>query len=154
MAKHLTPHDRVFRKIPAKTEVAKEFFSNYLPIHIKSAIDLDSIELQKESFIDDKLKIQITDLLYSAKFGERTGYLYLLAEHQSTPDVLMPFRILKYKIAIMDHHLKTTGDKNLPIIYPMILYSGKRKYNHSTAIFDLFGKQRKLPEDILLNHTN
>jgi hypothetical protein len=49
----------------------------------------------------------------------------------------------------MDHHLKTTNDKQLPIIYPLIFYSGKRPYNHSTNIFDLFGNQKKLAEDIL-----
>lgn len=52
----------------AKPKVAKEFFAGHLPMHIKSEIDLDSLKLQKESFVDDKLKMQITDLLYSAQF--------------------------------------------------------------------------------------
>ncbi|MHA2040139.1 MAG: Rpn family recombination-promoting nuclease/putative transposase [Promethearchaeota archaeon] len=35
-------------------------------------------------------------MLYTAQFGQRQGYLYLLVEHQSTPDKLMPYRLLKY----------------------------------------------------------
>jgi predicted transposase/invertase (TIGR01784 family) len=149
MAKHLSPHYRILRSTMSQPQVIKEFFSNYLPANIKKEIDMDSIQLQKDSFVDDKLRMQITDLLYTAQFGQRQGYLYLLVEHQSTPDKLMPYRLLKYKLSIMDHHLKTTNDKQLPIIYPLIFYSGKRPYNHSTNIFDLFGNQKQLAEDIL-----
>ena len=70
MAKHLSPHDRVLRSTMAQPQVIKEFFSNYLPANIKKEIDLDSIQLQKDSFIDDKLRMQITDLLYTAQFGQ------------------------------------------------------------------------------------
>lgn len=149
MSNYLSPHDRLLRSMMAKPKVVKEFFSNYLPVHIKDCINLDSIKLQKESFIDDKLRMQITDLLYSAQFGQRQGYLYLLVEHQSTPDKLMAFRILKYKVAIFEHHMKTAGSKTLPVVVPLILYSGKRPYNYSTNIFDLFGSQKALAEDVL-----
>jgi len=148
MANKLSSHDHILRTTMAQPEVIKEFFSNYLPSHIKKEVNLDSIKLQKNSFINDKLRMQITDLLYTAQFGEKLGYLYLLIEHQSTPDKLMPYRILRYKLSIMEHHLKITKNKELPIIYPLIFYSGKRTYNHSTNIFDLFGKQKKLAEDI------
>jgi len=78
----------------AKPEAAKEFFSTYLPAHIKKQINLDSLKLEKDSFVDDKLRMQITDLLYATQFGERQGYLYLLVEHTSTVNPLMPFRVL------------------------------------------------------------
>ena len=81
MAKHLSPHDRILRSTMAKPQVIKEFFNGYLPAEIKKHIDINSIQLQKESFINDKLRMQITDLLYTAKFGNEQGYLYLLIEH-------------------------------------------------------------------------
>jgi len=143
----LSAHDRVLRSTMAQPQVIKEFFSNYLPAHIKKEIDLDSIKLQKDSFIDDQLRVKITDLLYTAQFGQRQGYLYILVEHQSTPDKFMPYRLLQYKLRIMDHHLENVDDKYLPVIYATIFYSGKRPYNHSTNIFDLFGDHKKLAED-------
>ena len=39
------------------------------------------------------------------------AYIYLLLEHQSTPDRLMPFRMLKYICNIIDQHLKTHDTK-------------------------------------------
>jgi len=130
-------------------KVIREFFEQNLPDNIKSIINFETILLQKESFIDDRLRLQITDMLYSAEFSGRIGYLYLLVEHQSIPDNLMAFRILKYMVAIMEYHLRKTNSDVLPIIYPLIFYSGNRNYNHSTDLFDLFGDKKELAKDIL-----
>jgi predicted transposase/invertase (TIGR01784 family) len=146
---HLTPHDKYFRAIMSDSKVAREFFEQNLPSNIKSVINFETIQLQKESFIDDKLKLQITDLLYSVECNGKTGYLYLLVEHQSTPDKLMAFRVLKYMVAIMEYHAKQIHADRLPIVYPIIFYTGDRNYNHSTDLFDLFGDKKELAKDIL-----
>jgi len=144
-----TPHDRFFRSMMADNKVIQEFFEQNLPVNIRGIIDFDSISPQKDSFIDDHLRLQIADLLYSVEFNGQLGYLYLLVEHQSTPSELMPFRVLKYMVAIMEHHLNKTGKNQLPIIYPLIIYNGHRKYNYSTDLFDLFGDKKELAQDIL-----
>ncbi len=144
-----TPHDRFFRSMMTDPKVIREFFEQNLPVHIRTIINFDSISAQKESFIDDHLRLQIMDLLYYAEFGKQQGYLYLLIEHQSTPCELMAFRVLKYMVAVMNHHLIKTKKNRLPIIYPLILYSGWKKYKYSTDIFDLFGDKKELAQDIL-----
>jgi len=144
-----SPHDRYFRSIMSDPKVAREFFEHHLPSNIKKVIDCSTIRPQKDSFIQDNLKQQIADLLFSADFNGEKGYIYLLLEHQSTPDKFMPFRILKYVIAIMEEYLKKTGKKRLPIVYPMIFYSGNQPYKYSTDIFDLFEGDRELAKDIL-----
>lgn len=130
-------------------KVAVEFFNKHLPAKIKNIVDLNSIRLEKSSFIDDKLKQQSADLLFQTKFNSKPGYLYLLLEHQSQVEKLMPFRILKYMVAIIDQHLNKTKKEILPVVYPMVFYSGGKKYNYSTDLFDLFGTERKLAIDIL-----
>lgn len=146
---HLTPHDKYFKSVMSDPKVAREFFEQNLPVNIKSVINFATIQPQKESFIDDKLRLQITDLLYSAEFGDKLGYLYLLVEHQSTPDKLMAFRVLKYMVAIMEYHIKKTNSDKLPIVYPVIFYTGNKSYNYSTDLFDLFGSKKELVKDIL-----
>jgi predicted transposase/invertase (TIGR01784 family) len=149
MTKKLSPHDRFTRSLMTNPKVAEEFFRKSLPEHIKKAIDFSSIELKKESYIDDKLKLQITDLLYSARFNGREGFLYVLLEHASTPDRFLPFRMHKYVSAIMEDHLKNKENKTLPLVYPMILYSGKTPYKHSMSFFDLFLEdERELAKEI------
>lgn len=148
MTKIHNPHDRYFRTLMAKPEVAQEFFVKHLPDKIKSIIDLKSLQLQHNSYVDDGLHEQVVDLLYSADFSGLLGYIYVLVEHQSTPEKLMPFRMLKYMVAIMEDHLEKTGGNTLPIIYPIIMYSGAQPYNYSTDLFDLF-ENKELALEIL-----
>jgi len=145
---NLNPHDRFFRKMLADKNVVQEFFTFHLPDKIKKNIDFSSIKLKKDSYISDNLREKIVDLLFQANFNNVIGYIYLLIEHQSQPEKFMPFRILKYMMAIMEDHLHSTKDSTLPIIYPMIFYSGDRSYNYSTDLFDLFS-DRNLAREIL-----
>ena len=148
MTKIHNPHDRYFRTLMASPEVAQEFFEKHLPNKIKDILNLKSLQLQHNSYIDDVLYEQIVDLLYSADFSGSSGYIYVLVEHQSTPDKLMPFRMLKYMVAIMEDHLAKPGNHTLPIIYPIIMYSGAKPYNYSTDLFDLF-TDKELAMEIL-----
>jgi len=77
--KRISPHDRYVRSMLSNPRVVNEFFEATLPEHIKKHIDLSSLELQKDSFIDDKLRVQITDLLYKATFDGEPGYICLLS---------------------------------------------------------------------------
>lgn len=151
MSKNNTPfpHDRLFKSIMSNPKAIREFFEQNLPTNIRQIVNFDTISPQKETFIDNNLRLQLVDLLYSAEFNGKKGYLYLLVEHQATCDKLMPFRIIKYMVAIMDGHLKKTKKNILPIIYPLVIYSGWRNYNCSTDIFDLFGSNKELAKDIL-----
>lgn len=148
MTKIHNPHDRYFRALMAKPEVAQEFFEKHLPDKIKNIVDLKSLQLQHNSYVDNDLHEQVVDLLYSADFSGLSGYIYVLVEHQSEPEKLMPFRMLKYMVAIMEDYLGKTSGNTLPIIYPIIMYSGSKPYNYSTDLFDLF-EDKKLAMEIL-----
>lgn len=150
MANKLSPHDRFVRSLMTNPRVIREFFTTHLPVRIKDLIDLDSIQPQKDSFVDDKLRLQIADLLYSVNIKGETGYVYLLMEHASSPDRLLPLRMLKYVIAVMEHHLKKAKSRKLPFVYPFILYTGSKAYPYSLDLFELFGKQKELARDTLL----
>ena len=141
-------HDHFFKSMMPEPKVIKEFFACHLPVHIKSMINFACIKPEKDSFITDELDERLSDLLVSVEFNKTPGYIYILIEHQSQPKKLMPFRILKYLVSIWDLHLKTNKKQQLPIIYPMIFYTGLKKYNYSTCFLDLFS-DNKLAKDIL-----
>ncbi len=50
--------------------------------------------------------------------------MYALIEHQSTPDKLMTFRLLRYALAAMQRHLDA-GHDTLPLVVPVLFYHGK-----------------------------
>ena len=132
-------------------KVAKEFFEANLPDEIKQATDLSSLKPQKDSFIDDKLRLQIADMLFETKFNGEKGYFYVLMEHMSTPQKLLPLRILKYVTAIQENHMTKAKSKVLPFVYPLILYSGAKPYTYSMDLYDLYGSNKDLAKKTMGN---
>ncbi|MCX7115587.1 MAG: Rpn family recombination-promoting nuclease/putative transposase [Gammaproteobacteria bacterium] len=90
------PHDKLFRASMQYPEVAREFLETHLPLEIKNKIDFKTVVTCPNTFIDEELKLLQSDVLLKANIEEKEGYIYILAEHQSKPDQLMPFRLLKY----------------------------------------------------------
>ncbi|WP_341759378.1 Rpn family recombination-promoting nuclease/putative transposase [Candidatus Tisiphia endosymbiont of Ptychoptera albimana] len=132
-------HDEIFRKSMENPIVAKEFLATHLPKDVLALIDSTSLKLEKDSFIEPDLSETISDVLFSVKFNDQDGYIFLLLEHQSTVDKMMAFRLFKYMINICDRYLTTNPKaKSLPVIYPLIIYNGKKKYNASLNIWNLF----------------
>lgn len=62
-------------------------------------------------------------MLWSLKTREGDGYIYVVIEHQSTPDAHMAFRLMRYAMAAMQQHLDA-GHKHLPLVVPMLFYHG------------------------------
>ncbi len=139
------PHDAFVRQVMSDLRVAREFFTVHLPEDIKQQIDLNVLQLQPRSHINEVRKEAIVDLLYKTKLQDgEEAYLYLIVEHQSSADELMAFRILKYTCNIMEDHLQKTKTKKLPLVYPLVIYHAPRVYPYSTDIKDLVAGPREL----------
>ena len=50
----------------------------------------------------------------------------------------------------MAAHLKAKKTKTLPIVFPLLFYHGRRPYSKSMDIFELFGDQKALAQQIFL----
>ncbi len=156
MKKINCPHDRFFKIAMTHQRVAKNFFAQHLPGFIYQIIDLNTLQLEKDSFITPQLRLFMSDLLFSADFSGKPGYLYLLLEHRSTPSRWQPFTMLQYIMQIMDGHLKKLEESKminegrLPLVYPIVLYNGETTYPYSTDLFDLFDQPAELVQKIWL----
>src|SRR5215207_8333646 len=97
-------HDQFFRTAMSNKRVAREFLLKYLPEDLTRDINFDILELKNRSFINDLRNESMVDVLFQTVLKDKETYIYLLLEHQSTPDELMPFRLLKYLCNIIDDH--------------------------------------------------
>ena len=120
-----TPHDAAFKAIMSRPEAARDFIDIHLPSDLRTICDLSTLKLEPASFIEDDLRPYYSDLLWSLKTTQGDGYIHLLVEHQSSPDVHMGFRLMRYAIAAMQKHLEA-GHKKLPLVIPVLYYAGKR----------------------------
>ncbi|PAV02352.1 ISNCY family transposase [Arsenophonus sp. ENCA] len=142
-----TPHDAVFKQFLSEKDTAKDFFDIWLPDEIKALCDLDSLKVESGSFIDSGMKNYQSDILYSVSTNKGSGYIYVLIEHQSTPDKLMAWRLMRYSLAAMHKHLEA-GHKQLPLVFPILFYCGEQSpHPYSTNWLDCF-HDRKLAESI------
>lgn len=134
-----TPHDATFRQFLTQPEVARDFMELHLPAELRAICDLNTLKLESGSFVEDNLRQYFSDVLYSLKTtAGDDGYVHVLIEHQSTPDRHMAFRLIRYAVAAMQRHLEA-GHKKLPLVIPMLFYTGKRSpYPYSTRWLDEF----------------
>ncbi|MFS2223220.1 Rpn family recombination-promoting nuclease/putative transposase, partial [Pantoea sp. B65] len=135
-----TPHDAVFKQFLTRTETARDFLQIHLPPALLKRCDLNTLQLESGSFIDRELRGIQSDILYSLQTDSGEGYIYCLIEHQSTPDRLMTFRLMRYALAAMQRHLDNHKKaKELPLVIPVLFYHGKiAPYPYSMNWMDAF----------------
>lgn len=131
------PHDKLVKKLLSNPATARDILSLYLPKEVLDIADLNKLELQPDSFIDDEHRANAVDLLYKTTFQQEEGYIWLLLEHQRKSDHWMPVRIFKYISLIWDHVRKASKSKTIPLIYPLVIYNGNEPYAHSLTLSDL-----------------
>jgi len=135
-------HDEFARKYLNNLDAGKEFLETYLAPEIKDKCNLNSISISSGSYIEDDLKAHVSDIVYKVDLKDTSAgcaYVYALIEHQSTPLELMPFRILRYQIAIIQKHMDEYPEDKLPLVAPIVFYNGATSpYTYSAELADLF----------------
>ncbi|ELZ0425761.1 Rpn family recombination-promoting nuclease/putative transposase [Salmonella enterica] len=137
-----TPHDAFFKQFLIHPDTTRDFLDIHLPAEIRGICDLDTLRLESSHSVEESLKEQYSDVLYSVKMQGTSGYIHVLIEHQSTADKKMAFRMMRYAIAAM-HRLLKDENGPLPLVVPLLFYQGKTSpYPLSMSWLDMFA----LPE--------
>jgi predicted transposase YdaD len=111
------PHDVDFRERFTRREIAQDFLRWRLPAELLEFVDLDSLEISKESDVSKALRASYSDLVYqlrpcgpdqpvtsaelepvsastSAPAPDLALCVYMLFEHKSTPDYWIALQLL------------------------------------------------------------
>lgn len=141
-------HDGFFKDSLTDLKVAREFFQQHLPMSVQKFLDFDTLQLQSGSYVDQALKQTASDILYKVNYKDSldSAYLYILAEHQSSVDMLMPFRVLRYIVSIWTQHLKKHKGTKLPLVIPLVFYNGSQEYDGPRDIPELIEAPLELIE--------
>ena len=99
-----TPHNNLFRSVFGDTVEASALLRAHLPQAISRQLRWSTLALQPVGFIDSRLRHSESDLrfLIRRKADAAPVWLYVLLEHQSTPDAWLRLRLLKYCIRIWE----------------------------------------------------
>jgi predicted transposase/invertase (TIGR01784 family) len=143
------PHDKLFKETFNNLDVAKDFGSNYLPEAMVQYLDVDTLEPQKDSYINKALEETFSDLFLKVNINQRAGYVYILFEHKSYQSEKTGLQLYKYMGEIWDRTSKKKTQRKLPVIIPLVIYHGRsswrlgRSFGESVEGFDLLPEELK-----------
>ena len=139
-----TPHNNLFRSVFGDTGEAAALLRAHLPPAISGQLLWSTLAVQPVGFIDQRLRASESDLLYLIRHQADAApvWLYVLLEHQSTPDEWLRLRLLKYSVRIWERdRRRTPKEKQLRPIVPLVLYQGRRRWRHGREFAELFARQ-------------
>lgn len=111
-------------------------------------------------FIGKELKENIADLLYKVNINDKEGYVCFLFEHKSFPDRQVILQVLRYMIEIWESKIRVdkearkegatelTGDFELPIIIPLVVYHHKTTWKIKRSLGEMLKDYDKFPEEM------
>ncbi|MEN0063786.1 MAG: Rpn family recombination-promoting nuclease/putative transposase [Myxococcota bacterium] len=144
-------HDALFKAVFSQPEQAAAHLRAVLPSEVTRHLDFDHLRHAPGSFVDEELSDRHTDLLFEveSRWGDESAFVYLLFEHQSSPDPLMPFRLLGYLVRIWQHWLgQYPRARALPIVVPVVLYHGGERWNVPSDFASLIDAPDEVRHDL------
>jgi predicted transposase/invertase (TIGR01784 family) len=137
------PHNLMVRAVLSDVAEAAGFLQRHLPPEVSQALDWATLTLREGSFVDEDLRASEADFLYEIAqgSGEEPVWIYVLVEHQSTPDRWMRLRLLKYCCRIWEMSFRAHPEQRaLRAIVPLVFYQGERRWSYSREFADLFAE--------------
>ena len=142
-----TPHNNLFHYAFSHASAVRSLLETHLPTNITGILDLSTLTLQKDSFIDPRLRESHADLLYSVQMlrqGESQGdaLVYILLEHKSQSDELTCFQLLRYIVRIWEQRQRD-GQPLCPVV-PLVIYHGETAWSAPRSVEELTGVPQEL----------
>ena len=124
-------HDKMFKEILHNKKEMKEFIKEFIWHDFNG-----ELELQNGEYITKFGSGKLVDILYRVKGQD----IYFLIEHQTKIDYNMPFRMLEYSVEISRRAMKNMNkcheEYKYPLIVPIVIYTGNRRWSVSTKYSD------------------
>jgi len=128
------PHDRFFKDVFSRADVAADFLRHYLPPPVVAALDPGRLTISKDSFLDAELQAHYSDILYRVALRDGgDACVFILFEHKSYIEPLVALDLLRYKVRIWEDALKANPKPDkLPAIIPLVVYHGPQPWSVPT----------------------
>jgi predicted transposase/invertase (TIGR01784 family) len=134
-----TPHDALFKRTFSDPANVRDELRAVLHPALLAQLNLATLRPCPGSFVDQALAGSHSDLLFSVELSGQPALLYLICEHQSTVDRLLPLRLLGYVVRVLLQHVEQTeGALPLPVVVPLVVHHSATGWTASTRLEALF----------------
>ena len=118
------PHDKFFKETFSIRENVIDFLQGTFPESVLKKLNLSTLTIDNNSYIDEELKEHFSDIVYTCFYGNNELKITLLFEHKSYPVTCPYLQLLKYLLKIWETNIKQS--ENLLPVIPVILYHGEK----------------------------
>ncbi|QDQ88556.1 DUF4351 domain-containing protein [Alcaligenaceae bacterium SJ-26] len=133
--------DQYYRRLFSSPLMVRALFAGILPPGLRDLVDIGTLEPLPTDYVSDRRRQRQGDRLWRVR--RRDGqmlYLIIMLEHQSATDRMISVRVmgycaLMYEDLAMRRLLGPSG--RLPIILPIVLYSGARRWREPRQVSEL-----------------
>lgn len=137
------PHDKLFRETWSNLANARSFLHNYLTADLLGLMDLETLEVVKDSFIEKDLSDYYSDMLYRVLLKGTPGFVYVLFEHKSYFDRYVHLQLLEYMVKIWRLAIKQQKHGRqtcLPVVIPLLICHGKKPWPENAQRLSSLGR--------------
>ncbi len=122
------PHDKFFKGAFSMLDVTYPLLVEFLPKDLLDKLDLNTLEIDPNSYIDDELKETFSDLVWSCRLknNQQQRKIAFLFEHKSYKPAYPHFQINDYQRNAWKAQI-AANQQPVPIL-PIIFYHGKEKW--------------------------
>ena len=128
------PHDKAIKNILSDKQEAAILINQVLELEGTATIKAEEIAEYKTDFITKDYFNREIDIIYQDLTQKNVFYLI---EHQSKVDYRMSMRLIEYYNEVMKNTYKNREPSKkyeMPVIIPIIVYSGEGKWNAKTRL--------------------
>lgn len=132
--------DKIFRMILDDKKEFLEFLKKYEPGLGFENLKEEDIEKYNRKFVTTEMKIRESDVIY--KISKKD--VFIIVEQQSKVDYSMPNRMTEYCVELI-RSVRRKNRKKTPLIFPIVLYTGKEKWTAPLTIDETQESFYKVP---------
>ncbi|HEX6811611.1 MAG TPA: Rpn family recombination-promoting nuclease/putative transposase [Planctomycetota bacterium] len=119
------PEGVLFRTVFGEPKQAEGLLRGFLPPDILATIDWSSLQRVDRTFVDEALGHLHADVLFSARIGDRQGFLYLFLERASDGRPT-EFHVMRNVASLLEHWATENTDAvELPPVVPYAMRLGQ-----------------------------
>jgi predicted transposase/invertase (TIGR01784 family) len=122
-------HDKFFKESFSRKQTVKGLIQELFPTYLRDNINIESLELTNNSFVDESLNEHFADLVYSCQYkGKQQIQISFLFEHKSYQEQYPQFQLIKYLVNAWEQNKKQK--KPLVMTIPIVIYHGKKAWKY------------------------
>jgi hypothetical protein len=142
--------DRVIRQALRHPANLRAFLRRAVPA-LADGFDCDRLRLLDREFPLDDWRRREADLPFEIPYrlgdAEQWALVYVLIEHQSSEDPVMPLRLLSFLVLYWERQWRVWEQQPAPRpqlvlrpVLPLVLYTGAGRWENNRTLHDLLGK--------------